>query len=148
MKDKIEILTISEKEFEVLAGLAKHHNTVDPVGIKCKLKLSQELETANVVKEEDMPDDVVRMNSIIDVMTPFGRKANLRLVLPGKADFQKGRLSIMSSIGTAVIGHRLGDKVLWHFPKGDELITIESLDNSQRAKFEKEEQKEKEEEEV
>lgn len=142
MKDKTEILTISEKEFEVLAGLAKHHNTVDPIGIKCKEKLSNELAVANVLKEEDMPEDVVRLNSIIDVMTPFGRKANLRLVMPGKADFQKGRLSIMSPIGTAVLGHRLGEKVLWHFPKGDELITIESLDNSQRAIFEEKEAEE------
>jgi transcription elongation GreA/GreB family factor len=29
-----------------------------------------------------------------------------------------------------VLGHKLGDQVKWHFPKGDELITIESVVNS------------------
>ena len=81
---------------------------------------------ANVIPDEEMPDNVVRLGSTIDVNTPFGRKVNLTIVMPGNADFQKGKLSVMSPIGTAVLGYKEGDQVKWHFPKGDELITIES----------------------
>lgn len=130
--EEIEILTIAESEYEVLCNLAKYHKTVDPIGIRCKTKLSKELELANVLKDEEMSKNVVRLGSTVDVNTPFGRKVNLTIVMPGSADFQKGKLSVMSPMGTAVLGHKLGDQVKWHFPKGDELITIESVVNSER----------------
>ncbi|MEX2380682.1 MAG: GreA/GreB family elongation factor [Vicingaceae bacterium] len=128
----IETLSIAASEYEVLSNLAKFHKTVDPIGIRCKKKLSKELEVAHVIEDEKMPDDVVRMGSTVEVNTPFGRKVNLTIVMPGSADFQKGKLSVMSPMGTAVLGHKVGDQVKWHFPKGDELITIESVVNSER----------------
>jgi regulator of nucleoside diphosphate kinase len=129
-EEEIEILSISATEHEALSSLAKFHKTVDPISIRCKKKLSKELEVANVLEDEKMPEDVVRLGSTVEVDTPFGRKVNLTIVMPGNADFQKGKLSVMSPMGTAVLGHKLGDQVKWHFPKGDELITIESVVNS------------------
>tara|TARA_R110000868_G_scaffold138110_7_gene351946 strand:- start:683 stop:1105 length:423 start_codon:yes stop_codon:yes gene_type:complete len=126
-EEAIGTLCISKSEFEVLKNLAKFHKTVDPIGIRCRIKLSKELDVANVIPDEEMPDNVVRLGSTIDVNTPFGRKVNLTIVMPGNADFQKGKLSVMSPIGTAVLGYKEGDQVKWHFPKGDELITIESV---------------------
>lgn len=132
MKEEIEILTIAESEFEVLMSLAKHHSTVDPTVKQCKEKLAKELESATVLKDVDMPKDVVRMGSVVDVLTPFGEKNNLCIVMPGKADFKNGKLSIMSPIGTAVLGHKLGEEVKWNFPQGEKLITIKSVKNTEK----------------
>ena len=107
--------------------------------IKCREKLSAELKVADIRKEEDMPKDIVRLGSVVTVFTSFGRKVGLKIVMPAFADFQNRKLSIMAPMGTALIGYREGDKVLWHFPKGDEWITIESVDNTELELIDQEE---------
>ena len=71
-----------------------------------------------------MPLTVVRLNSIVSVETSFGRKDGMKLVLPSESNLQKKKLSVMSSMGSALFGYSEGSKVKWNLPNGEETITI------------------------
>lgn len=124
-------LIVSEKDHKVLVNLIRDTDTVDPIATKSKMKLKEELKSAIILPSDKMPADVVRINSVVNLTTSFGKKTGLQLVLPHLADIQKGKLSVMSPMGTALIGYKKGAEVLWHFPKGDETIIIDEVKNEE-----------------
>lgn len=82
-------------------------------------ELSQELARARIVAPDDVPEDVVTMNSRVvvhDVDTD--EDETYTLVYPGDADIASGRLSILAPIGTAILGQRVDDVVKWRVPGG------------------------------
>ncbi|HOX22863.1 MAG TPA: GreA/GreB family elongation factor [Elusimicrobiales bacterium] len=81
--------------------------------------LEAELRKAIVVKETEIPADIVTMNSIVCVKNmETGSQSTYKLVFPEKADLQKGFISILAPIGTALIGEKTGDIVGWNGPSG------------------------------
>ena len=88
-------------------------------------KLEEELDRAILVASEDVPGDVVTMNSQISVRDLDSKKEmTLRLVFPSDADYEQGRISILAPIGTALIGYRAGDTVEWRVPAGVKRLKI------------------------
>ena len=53
----------------------------------------------------------------------------MQLVMPEEGDLSKRKLSIMSPMGSALIGYSEGDSVPWSLPKGQEEIIIEKVIN-------------------
>ena len=49
------------------------------------------------------------------------------IVFPSDADFDKGRISILSPLGTALLGYRAGDVITWDMPRGTRKLRIEEL---------------------
>jgi len=91
-------------------------------------KLEEELDRAKVVASEDVPGDVVTMNSQISVRDLDSNKEMvLRLVFPADADYDQGRISILAPIGTALIGYRAGDTVEWRVPAGVKRLKITAV---------------------
>jgi len=123
-------LIISEKERDLMRSWIIGHNAPD-IQVRNSLdRLYNELDTADVRKEEDMPNDVVRVCSIVDVGMPAGRKNGLQLVMHADADLKQNKLSVLSVLGSALIGYREGASIIWQLPKGEEIITLERVDNS------------------
>lgn len=90
--------------------------------------LAGELKRADVVADEDIPRDVVTINSrfrLRDLDT--GTVAEYTLVFPGEADIQKGKVSVLAPIGTALLGYRERDTVEWHVPAGLKRLRIEEI---------------------
>ena len=82
-------------------------------------RLQSELDHARVVEPEEIPGDVITMNS----------KARLRdlddqeemtftLVFPEHASIDHDRISVVAPIGTAMLGQREGDEFEWEVPAG------------------------------
>ena len=90
--------------------------------------LEGELDRAVVVSPKDVPPDVVTMNSELQVKDlATGKKMVFRLVFPRDADFEKGKVSILAPVGTALIGYRVGNTVDWKVPSGIRRLKIESV---------------------
>jgi regulator of nucleoside diphosphate kinase len=88
-------------------------------------QLEAELDRAVVVPSKEIPADVVTMNSEVRVKdVDSGKEMTFRLVFPGEADYDRGKLSIMAPIGTALIGYRAGDTVRWTVPAGIRRLEI------------------------
>lgn len=76
-------------------------------------ELLVELERAEVCPDPALPYNVVRMNSFVRFVTDKGTEHVLQLVYPEDADIVRGRLSILSPIGTALIGLAPGQTMIW-----------------------------------
>jgi regulator of nucleoside diphosphate kinase len=129
METTIKNIIVTKKEHEIFKKLIETSHTVDPIEKKSHRKLYEELKTAIIVNEREFPKKVVRLNSIVTIQTSFGRKDGMQLVLPSEGDLSKRKLSIMSPMGSALLGYVEGDKVPWNLPMGTEDILIEKVIN-------------------
>lgn len=81
--------------------------------------LASELDRADVVDSRDVPPDVVTMNSrVVFEDVASGRTTEITIVLPHDADVQRGKVSVLAPVGTALLGLAEGDSILWPFPDG------------------------------
>jgi regulator of nucleoside diphosphate kinase len=108
----------SERDYERLRGLVD--GRVDPRSLRHTLsELERELDRAEIVPEAALPADVVAMYStvrLVDLDT--NREHVYTVVYPHEADADRGRISVLAPIGTAVLGYRTGDVVEWEVPAG------------------------------
>lgn len=87
--------------------------------------LARELERAEVVRSEEIPPDVVTMNSHVRVRDlDAGKDFSYTLVFPEAADISEGRISVLAPIGTALLGYREGDEIEWIVPGGMRRIRV------------------------
>jgi regulator of nucleoside diphosphate kinase len=90
--------------------------------------LRAELDRANIVRPEDVPRNVVTMNSTVtlrDLVTK--EKETYTLVFPDLADIANNRLSVLAPIGTAILGERVGDVLRWRVPEGWRRLKVERV---------------------
>jgi regulator of nucleoside diphosphate kinase len=75
--------------------------------------LLTELDRAKVVADDKLPEGVVRMGSRVTYETDAGQQTSVTLVYPVDADIEAGRISVMTPIGTALIGLKKGQSITW-----------------------------------
>ena len=93
--------------------------------------LQTELKKAKLVNKDEFPLDVVRLNSQVKIKANDKKQImELILVTPDKANIKENRISVMSPIGTALIGFRKGQKVKWRVPAGERTFTIMDVCNN------------------
>jgi regulator of nucleoside diphosphate kinase len=83
-------------------------------------QLESELIRAVVVPKEQIPKDVVTMNSqLIFENETTGERREIKLVYPREADIDAGKISILVPVGTALLGLRVGQSIDWKLPSGE-----------------------------
>lgn len=95
----------------------------------CRI-LALEIERAMIVEPEKVPPDVVTMNTRVAVRDEgTGRTRVYTLVYPGDEDISIGNLSILTPVGTALIGLSEGETLAWTTRDGQEkeLTVVEIL---------------------
>lgn len=91
-------------------------------------KLRGELNRAQIVTPQEIPADVITMNSkvvLLDLDT--GQDETYTLVYPEQANAAEGKISILAPIGTAMLGYRVGDVFEWEVPAGKRKLKIEKI---------------------
>ncbi len=89
------------------------------------LALLYELKRAEIVKPREIPHDVITMNSHIRFVDDLGHVWEYWLVFPEDANLREGKVSILSPIGCALLGYKVGDKVTVFIPaKGRRDLTV------------------------
>jgi len=84
--------------------------------------LSQELERAQVLPPEEIPAGIVTMHSRVDCEDELhDEQHSLTLVYPHEADFDKGRVSVLAPVGSALLGLSVGQTIDWTAPGGRQL---------------------------
>lgn len=116
-------ITVTRQDFERLQGLigtqaGKAHRRIAE-------QLETELDRARVVAPEDVPDDVVTMDSTVVFVDQQGARREVDLVFPEEA--APGRLSVLSPMGAALLGLSVGDSIEWPMPDGT-MATLEVVE--------------------
>ncbi|MDE3742597.1 GreA/GreB family elongation factor [Maribacter polysaccharolyticus] len=122
-------LIIEKREYVLLKklmNLSKYYKDVT-LGKSMK-KLSGEIESATICDEKDMPNDVIRFNSTITVVSEKGWSKKFTLVTPAESNIEHGKISLLTPMGSAVIGYAEGDTIIWEFPSGEQHLTIGNVE--------------------
>src|SRR5690606_14661001 len=120
-------LMISKSDFDILKDHLKLSTNLSEFN---KQKLSQELDAAQVMKDSDLPADVVRLESEVKIENiETGKVFNFKLVMPAEANMQKQKLSVFAPIGIALLGYRPGAEVEWEMPDGLKKFKIIEVKN-------------------
>ncbi|MDT0678656.1 GreA/GreB family elongation factor [Autumnicola musiva] len=118
-------LIVEKKEYEFLRQLMSLAKYYKDTTYKASIyKLNEELKAAKIVSRNKMPDDVIRLNSIVTIQTPFAVEKTYQLVTPDKSDLRNNKISILAPMGLALFGYAEGDAIEWQFPGGDSTIDI------------------------
>lgn len=81
-------------------------------------RLRGELRRARVIPSDDTPPDLVTMSSRLVYANLVTRESHeITLVYPWRAT-ERGTLSVFSPVGTALLGLRVGESIVWTLDDG------------------------------
>jgi regulator of nucleoside diphosphate kinase len=81
--------------------------------------LAREIARANVVEPPHVPPGIVGMGSTVEYRDDAtGETRAVTVVYPDEADLAAGKISVLSPIGTALIGLSVGQSIEWQAPTG------------------------------
>jgi regulator of nucleoside diphosphate kinase len=90
--------------------------------------LEGELDRAHVVAPQEIPGDIVTMNSAVLVRDlDTDAEMALTLVFPSDTGLELGKISILAPVGTALLGYRVGDTIEWKVPGRVRRLRIERM---------------------
>lgn len=81
--------------------------------------LEEELARASIVRPEEIPPNVVTMNSRVRFLDCSTEETlEVTLVYPQDADIAQNRISVLAPVGSALLGLSVGDTIEWPMPSG------------------------------
>lgn len=90
--------------------------------------LQAEMNRAEVVSASALPADVVRMGSTVEFRSDGGQHRRVELVFPIDADISANKVSVLTPIGTALIGLSAGQSIRFTTNDGrDQTLTVLSV---------------------
>jgi len=89
--------------------------------------LSKRLDSAVVVRPEELGGDVVRFGARVEVQDEDGQRKTYMLVGPDESDPAGGKLSFQSPLGQALMKRKVGDVVTVKRPAGEIELEIIAL---------------------
>lgn len=107
---------VTEQDWKRLTSLLT--TTGGRWSVETREALDAELARATVVPREGVGPDVVTMNSRVRFEVGGARRMDRTLVYPWDADELTGRLSVLSPLGSALLGLKIGDTIAWSLPDG------------------------------
>ena len=125
-------LILEKKEYVYLkrilniSGYAEDRETQ-----KCFQRLADELKSAHIVDYQEMPYDIVKFNSVVSVLFEDGKEQIVQLVIPTEKDILANKISILTPLGSALIGRSEGDTFLWNLEHGNQKIEIAKVKQKQ-----------------
>jgi len=82
--------------------------------------LAEDLNSADLVVSRDIASDIVTMNSQVEIVHDGSAlRQRITLCYPANADAGQGLISVLSPVGSALLGRRVGDTVVWQMPQGE-----------------------------
>lgn len=107
---------LGEDDFRVLKQYAESF----PRSAKeSEMSLSYELNRAIVVENDELPAHSIRLNSYVKVRELTSNKEmEFYIVMPAFADINQKKISVLTPMGSALIGLCKGETVEWKMPAG------------------------------
>lgn len=115
MKPEIIVTTTDSERLEALIDSLPSSNSAGA-------ELLEELQRAEVVEPHEIPRSVVTMDSIVRfTITPGNEEFCRRLVYPREVT-DAATISVLSPVGSALLGLAAGSSIEWPGPTGERLV--------------------------
>ncbi len=133
MSQPLPPIVVGERDYRKLSELSDRTAYELP---KISGFLAAELDRAKILPDRELPPDVVTMESrVVFRMAATGLGRVVTLVYPAEADILKAKLSILTPVGTALLGLSPGQSMSWEDRTGAlKTLTLQTvLSQPQRA---------------
>ncbi len=115
LREELELLARNK---EAVSGAAQEQR---------KLQLEESLRTAEIVEPPAEPWDQVRFGATVTVRDRAGSETRYRIVGIDEADVDRDWVSWLSPIARTLLKARLGERVRFRFPAGEEELEIVAI---------------------
>ncbi|GCD12150.1 nucleoside diphosphate kinase regulator [Clostridium tagluense] len=115
-------ITKSDKH-KLLEIINKYEDSKNKQNLK---DLEAEINRADVTSPEQLPSDVITMNTKV-ILLVGDTEEEINLVYPSEADISKNKISVLSPIGTAILGYCEGSIIEWKVPDGTVQIEVKKV---------------------
>lgn len=79
---------------------------------------------------KDIEPDLVTVNSLVEILDlDLDKVMTVKLVNPTDVDIRKGRISLLSPLGSALVGNQVGNIVRFNAPMGEKKVRINTIIN-------------------
>lgn len=113
-----------KKIIHILSNLSPNQKTSEAK------QLIEELAKSKIVSDKSIKDDVIRINSEIEVeVINSNQKLYFTLTVPSESNVIQKKISILSGMGVALIGLKEGTEVEWRLPGGLMKLKILKVNN-------------------
>ena len=120
METDIKIPELDYIRLNKLIGASRTEKNIELKNINT---LAREIGRAEKVDSKKIAPEFVTMNSVVQVINESTKKPmTIKIVYPKDADFKKRHVSVLSPMGSALLGYKVGDMVQFEAPK--EMVTI------------------------
>lgn len=121
-------ILLTKKDHEHIQYYLRNYYGRNAADRQSATALHQELKRAQLIDNDKLPAGVVRLGSRVKVRE-LGTNTVLELVIvtPDQANSKEKRISVLSPLGTALIGFCRGVTVKWKVPAGEKLFFIEEV---------------------
>lgn len=110
-------IILSAEDYERLSALANAARKRMP---DLANELAEEIGRAHVLAKGKHPQHIVCMNSEVEFRDDtIGKVQMVTLVYPEDADITQRKISVLTPVGTALIGLRTGQSITWEAPNGE-----------------------------
>lgn len=125
----LPVITIAASDYDRLVELA------GDAPAPLSSYLSRELVRAQIVADAELDNQTARVGSRVTYRDePSGRTRTVTLAWPHEADVEQGRISIVTSVGAALLGMRPRNSIDWPAPLGGpRRLTVLAVDNGEPA---------------
>lgn len=104
---------LKESDYARLSTLLENNSTAPAADL-----LDDELSRAELVDDANLPEDTVAMGCKVTFSDVNGKETTVTLVYPVDADVAQMKISVLTPVGSALIGLREGDSIDWPMPGG------------------------------
>jgi regulator of nucleoside diphosphate kinase len=137
MNEENDIIVTARDHAELSSVIAVAGKVSQRVKWELRL-LENELKRARIVAPEEVPHDVITMNSRAELLhLESSERMEFTLVLPADANINDGKVSVLAPLGTAMLGYRVGDEFVWHVPHGLRRLKVIKLHFQPEASLKK-----------
>lgn len=108
-----DVILVTEKDLLRIKNILSFQRSEDFENLEL------ELDRAKIITDDEVPSDLVTMNSKVKFLNVQDNKEMvITIVYPSDANFAEGRISVLATLGSALIGLRVGQEINWMFPDG------------------------------
>lgn len=123
---RVDRIYITETDMERLKKTIESVQSDEVVLEKYIQDLEQEINRAIVVDSSKIYNDVITMNSRV-LLDIDDEEMEIVLAYPDDADQEDNMMSVLSPIGTAILGYNEGSVIEWEGPSGEMIIYIKEV---------------------
>ncbi len=123
--NNVQSLVLKQSDFQRISTLINSNNS------EITHMLEDELNRAQIVKDHQLAPEVVAMNSRVKFRNlETGKELSITLTYPEESNVEENCISVLSPVGAALIGLRVGQRIEWPFPNAKQ-CTLEVLSVAQ-----------------